>query len=143
VAQHTGKERSTVANFLRLLKLPKEIQQLVLEEKLSMGHARALVGVESAAEQRLLSERALRNDWSVRQLEKTIAHLKAPPAAAGPHKRLDPNVKAAVEKLERALGTRVRLIEKGKKGRLEIEYYSPEDLQRLYTYLLREKETEE
>jgi ParB family chromosome partitioning protein len=145
VAQRTGKERSTVANFLRLLKLPKELQQLVLEEKLSMGHARALLGVDSAPEQRLLAERCLRNEWSVRQLEKTIAQWKKQPQ--GPDKvrapKIDPNVKAAIEKLERALSTRVRIVEKGRKGgRIEIEYSNAEDLQRLYEYLMREEEAE-
>jgi ParB family chromosome partitioning protein len=74
VAQRTGKERSTVANFLRLLKLPKEIQQMVLEEKLSMGHGRSLLSLEAAAQQKELAERAINQGWSVRQLEKTIAH---------------------------------------------------------------------
>jgi ParB family transcriptional regulator, chromosome partitioning protein len=143
VAQRTGKDRSSVANFLRLLKLPKELQQLVLEEKISMGHARALLGMDSAPEQRLLAERCLRNEWSVRQLEKTIAHLKKHPEGKenAPLPKIDPNVKAAIEKLEHALSTRVRILEKGKKGgRIEIEYSSSDELQRLYEYLIRESE---
>lgn len=145
LAQRTGKERPTIANFLRLLKLPKELQQLVLDEKLSMGHARALLGVDSAPEQRLLAERCLRNEWSVRQLEKTIGHWKKQPQ--GQEKaiipKVDPNVKAAIEKLEHALSARVRIVEKGKGvGRIEIEYSSREELQRLYEYLIQEKETD-
>jgi len=138
VAQRTGKERSTVTNLLRLLKLPKEIQQLVLEDRLSMGHARALLSLENAGEQRVLADKVLRNGWSVRQVEQTIAFQKNEPVRKEPKRRMDPNVKAATEKLERALGTRVRIVARGKSGRIEIEYYSPEELQRLYEYLTGE-----
>jgi len=137
VAQRTGKERSTVTNLLRLLKLPKEIQQLVLEDRLSMGHARALLSLEDAGEQRVLADKVLRNGWSVRQVEQTIAFQKNE-LRKEPKRRMDPNVKAATEKLERALGTRVRIVARGKSGRIEIEYYSPEELQRLYEYLTGE-----
>ena len=73
VALRTGKDRSTVTNFLRLLKLPKEVQQMVLEDQLSMGHARAILGVEGANEQRRLAEQTIKLAWSVRQVEKMIA----------------------------------------------------------------------
>lgn len=134
VAQRTSKDRSTVTNFLRLLKLPKEVQLMVSEDRLSMGHARAILGMEGSSEQRALAEKTIESGWSVRQVEKVIAASKAPvqPKKA---KRVDPNVRAATETLERALGTRVRIVEKGKKGRIEIEYYSPEELQRLYERL--------
>jgi ParB family chromosome partitioning protein len=138
VAQRTGKERSTVTNLLRLLKLPKEIQQLVLEDRLSMGHARALLSLENATEQRVLADKVLRNGWSVRQVEQTIAFQKNERVRKEPKRRMDPNVKAAIEKLERVLGTRVRIVARGKSGRIEIEYYSPEELQRLYEYLTGE-----
>jgi len=138
LAERTGKDRSTVSNFLRLLKLPEDIQGLVLEERLSMGHARALLALEIAADQRALAEKCLQHDWSVRQLEKMIAHLRPGKSPQEAQKRVDPNVKAAVEKLERALGTKVRIVEKRKKGQIEIEYYSQEELQRLYEYLVRE-----
>jgi ParB family chromosome partitioning protein len=138
VAQRTGKERSTITNFVRLLKLPQEIQQLVLEDKLSMGHARALLALESAPEQRVLAEKAVRHGWSVRQVERTISHLKNGKPKHESKTQIDPNVKAAVEKMEKALGTRVRIVERGQAGKIEIEYYSQEELQRLYEYLLRE-----
>jgi ParB family chromosome partitioning protein len=140
LAQRTGKDRSTITNLLRLLKLPEEIQALVLEEKLSMGHARALLALENLADQHALAQKCLHRGWSVRQLESTIAHLKVAQGPQEEQKRVDPNVKAAVEKLERALGTRVRIVEKRKKGRIEIEYYSQEELQRLYEYLIRESQ---
>jgi ParB family transcriptional regulator, chromosome partitioning protein len=135
VAQRTGKDRSTVTNFLRLLKLPKDVQQMVLEDRLSMGHARAVLGLEGADEQRAIAEKTVEFGWSVRQVEKVIAASKAPDQPKKT-KRVDPNVRAATETLERSLGTRVRIVERGKKGRIEIEYHSQEELQRLYERLV-------
>src|SRR5262249_46563877 len=95
LAERTGKDRSTVTNFLRLLKLPEDIQDLVLQERLSMGHARALLALDNPADQRDLAGRCLHNGWSVRQLETTISHLKTGERQLKPEpKRLDPNVKA-------------------------------------------------
>jgi ParB family chromosome partitioning protein len=139
VAQRTGKDRSTVTNFLRLLKLPKEVQQLVLEDQLSMGHARAILAMEGANEQRRLAEQTIKSTWSVRQVEKMIAAHKSP-VEPKKMKQVDPNVRAATETLERSLGTRVRIVEKGKKGRIEIEYYSQEELQRLYERLVNQSD---
>lgn len=137
VAHRTGKDRSTVTNFLRLLKLPREVQQMVLEGLLSMGHARAILALEGAKEQRALAEQAIENGWSVRQVEKVVAANKAP-ILAQKTKQVDPNVRAATEALERSLGTRVRIVGKGKKGKIEIEYYSQDELQRLYERLVNE-----
>jgi ParB family transcriptional regulator, chromosome partitioning protein len=137
VAQRTGKERSTVANFLRLLKLPKDIQQMIQEGILSMGHARALLGLESHTQQREIAEKASAQGWSVRQLERSIAAGKKTKPKTNAPTPLDPNVRAALEHLERVLGTRVRIVENGPRGRIEIEYYSQEDLHRLYDHLTR------
>jgi ParB family transcriptional regulator, chromosome partitioning protein len=139
VAQRTGKDRTTITNLLRLLKLPKDIQQLVLDEKLTMGHARALLALDHASDQKTLAGKIIRQEWSVRQVERSIAASKHPKVASKEKPRMDPNLRAAVEKMERALGTRVRIVEKGKRGRIEIEYYSPEELQRLYEYFVREE----
>jgi len=136
VARRTGKDRSTVSNFLRLLKLSKDVQEMVLDDRLSMGHARALLAIDGAGEQRALADRVLKYAWSVRQVEKVIAANRTqnqPKKKGYP----DPNVRAATEKLERSLGTRVRIVQKGKKGRIEIEYYSQDELQRLYERLLK------
>ncbi len=138
LAERTGKDRSTITNSLRLLKLPQKIQQLVQDDKLSMGHARALLALESVDDQCALAEKCVQQGWSVRQLEKTVALVKSPQESQTAPKRMDPNVKAAVEKMERTLGTRVRIIEGRRKGRIEIEYYSQDELQRLYEYLTRE-----
>ena len=137
VAQHTGKDRSTVANFLRLLKLPKEIQQMLQEGVLSMGHARALLGLESHAQQQQIAEKASARGWSVRQLEKTIATVRKTKPKINAQNPIDPNVRAALDNLERVLGTRVRIVEHGTRGKIEIEYYSQEDLHRLYDHLTR------
>jgi len=137
VALRTGKDRSTVTNFLRLLKLPKEVQQMVLDDQLSMGHARAILAIEGADEQRGLAEQTIKCAWSVRQVERVIAARKTP-VQPKEIKRVDPNVRAATETLERSLGTRVRIVEKGKKGKIEIEYYSQEELQRLYERLVNQ-----
>ena len=137
VAQRTGKDRSTVANFLRLLKLPKDIQQMIQEGVLSMGHARALLGLESHTQQREIAEKASAQGWSVRQLERTIAAGRKTKPKTNAQNPLDPNVRAALEHLERVLGTRVRIVEHGTRGKIEIEYYSQEDLHRLYDHLTR------
>lgn len=135
VAQRTGKERSTVANFLRLLKLPKDIQEMIQEGILSMGHARALLSLESHTQQREIAEKASAQGWSVRKLERTIAAGRKTRTKTNTPSPLDPNVRAALEHLERVLGTRVRIVENGTRGRIEIEYYSQEDLHRLYAHL--------
>lgn len=144
IAQRTGKDRSTVTNMLRLLRLPLEVQQLLAEQRLSMGHARALLGLESAQQQVALAQKAADGAMSVRQVERTVQKLlTAPPEppAEAPAPEHDPNVRAAIEELERVLGTRVRIVAKNEqRGRIEIEYYSAEDLARIYDVIVGEAE---
>jgi ParB family chromosome partitioning protein len=134
IGQKTGKERTTVTNAVRLLQLPDELQSLVAAKELSSGHARALLKFDDRDTQREIALRCIAEGWSVRQIEQ---FTKAKPGAAKPGKKefepQDPNVKFAVTELERMLGTRVRIIagDKGK-GRIEIEYYSVDDLTRIY-----------
>jgi ParB family chromosome partitioning protein len=140
IAQRTGKDRSTVTNMLRLLRLPLEVQQLVAENRLSMGHARALLALESAEQQVALAHKAADGALSVRQVERMVHKITTmPPEPPPPPPRLhpDPNVRAAIEELERVLGTRVRIIPKDdNRGRIEIEYYSQEDLARIYDLIV-------
>jgi ParB family chromosome partitioning protein len=96
-----------------------------------------LLAVESHSLQREIAQKVKSLGWSVRQLEKTVAASKKAKTAKNPQKPLDPNVRAAIENLERNLGTRVRIVENGSRGKIEIEYYSQEDLQRLYEQLMR------
>ena len=136
VAQRVGRDRSFVTNYLRILKLPSEIRQLLEREKLSFGHARALLTIDNALLQRRLAQKIVKNNWSVREVERRVRNLIAPkePRSLNKSVREDPNLRAAEVRLRRHLGTQVRIIpiEPGKSGKIEIEYYSLPDLDRLY-----------
>jgi ParB family chromosome partitioning protein len=141
IADRTGKDRSTVTNLLRLLKLPEDVQLLVAERRLSMGHARALLGIEDREELRSVANRAAAQGYSVRQLERIVSKRTADPSTAEsePEPKQDANVRAAITTLEHTLGTRVRIIENNSnRGRIEIEYYSQDDLQRIYLLITKE-----
>jgi ParB family chromosome partitioning protein len=140
VGQRTGKDRSTVANFLRLLQLPADLQQLVGERRLSAGHARCLLSLPSPDLQREVAEKAVAQGWSVRQTERTTQKmLEGRKPKHVDEVDVDPNVKAAIQEMERALGTKVRIVEKAKqKGRIEIDFYSAEDLDRIYGAIVGE-----
>lgn len=141
VAQRVGRDRSFVTNYLRLLRLPDDIQRLVEEEKLSMGHARALLGVDDADIQRRVARNIIDQSLSVRETERAIKRIiaGASPAMATmpPPKRDDANIRAAENKLRRRLGTQVRVLpsQTGAGGKIEIEYYNDSDLDRLYQLL--------
>ncbi len=141
IAQRTGKERSTITNLLRLLKLPPDVQQLVAERKISPGHARAILGLPDQEHQRAIAEKTAAQGLSVRQVERMVRRMtegREVAEAQGPES-VDPNVAAAVRALEQALGTRVRVVDRGNsRGRLEIEYYSMDDLDRIYSVIVRE-----
>lgn len=143
VSQKVGKERATVANTLRLLRLSDEIQKMVEDEALSMGHARALLALETAAAQKKLAREIVAKRLSVREVERIIARGEHPhsPSAKRSIIKLDPNTRAAVEKLERKLGTRVRVVRTKKGGRIEIDYYSEVDLDRIYSVIMRRGES--
>ena len=139
IARRTGKERSTITNTLRLLRLPPEIQLLLAERRLSMGHARALLGLADQDQQIQLANRAVAQGHSVRQVERTVSQLttKRPEPEIKPQ---DPNVKAAALTLQETLGTRVRILESNdQRGRIEIEYYSQDDLDRIYSLIVGDR----
>jgi len=140
IGQRTGKDRTTITNFMRLLQLPGEIQQYVADRKLTAGHARCLLSLRTAHEQRDLATKAVQHQWSVRELERvTQRAIDGHPAKPAEEEPVDPNVKAAIQELQRVLGTRVRILEGArKKGKIEIEYYSAEDLDRIYTLIVGE-----
>ena len=146
VAQRVGRDRSFVTNYLRLLRLPEDIQRLVEEEKLSMGHARALLGVDDADIQRRVAHDVIEQSLSVRETERAIKRIiaGASPATATlpPPKRDDANVRAAENKLRRRFGTQVRVLpsQTGTGGKIEIEYYNDNDLDRLYQLLVSAQE---
>jgi ParB family chromosome partitioning protein len=138
IGRRTGKDRTSITNIVRLLKLPKEVQLLVAEHRISMGHARAILGLPDATTQIQIAEKAAAQNLSVRQVEALVQELTAERPREGHRKEqtVDPNVKAAIEELERALGTRVRIVELSEqRGRIEIEYYSQAELDRLFQHI--------
>jgi ParB family chromosome partitioning protein len=138
IGQRTGKDRTTISNLLRLLQLPADIQQLIAERRLSPGHARCLLGL-TAEDQRELAERVVAQGLSVRETERLTQRLTEPRRARTPKEAaaLDPNVRAAIEEMERTLGTRVRVVPRSPvSGRIEIEYYSVDDLDRIYSTIV-------
>jgi ParB family transcriptional regulator, chromosome partitioning protein len=140
IARHTGKDRTTIVNLMRLLQLPKEVQQLVVDHKISAGHARGLLGLPTNEICKDLAQKIVSYGWSVRQVERIVQKIRmeGQPQAAEP--KVDPNVRAAVQAMEQALGTKVRIVEKARKGgRIEIEYYSSDDLNRIYTAITGER----
>jgi ParB family chromosome partitioning protein len=138
VAERTGKDRSTITNFVRLLRLAPEVRDAVAVGKIAMGHARALLGLEDAAAQQQACKQLIAKDLSVRETEQLVKRLAQSPAntihaPSKPEKTVDPNTRAAIEEMAMSLGTKVRIVARSEKsGRLEIEYYSTEDLQRIY-----------
>src|SRR5262249_6030711 len=121
-------------------KLPHDIQLLMAEHRLSMGHARSIVGLPTAELQREVAEKAVSQGLSVRQVERLVQKMSEPretqtAEAAAP--QVDPNMKAAIEEMERVLGTRVRVVQRSEdRGRIEIEYYSMDDLNRIYQLIV-------
>lgn len=140
IGQRTGKERSTITNMLRLLRLPGVIQIMLAEKRLSMGHAKAILALPDDAMQIEVAEKAVSQGLSVRQVEQMVQRMTQTRDAKEPADReMDPNVKAAILELENALGTKVRIIERAPgKGRIEIEYYSSDDLDRVYSVIVGE-----
>jgi len=138
IGKRTGKNRSTIANTIRLLQLPQDVQQMLIEGSLKEGHARSLLKLPNSDLQREIAARAVAQDWSVRQIERATLKIVETGDVKKAEDAVDPNVKAAIDDMERALGTKVRIIEKSaKKGRIEIEYYSSEDLDRIYEIIVK------
>jgi ParB family transcriptional regulator, chromosome partitioning protein len=144
IGQRTGKDRTTVTNLIRLLRLPADIQLLVAEHRLSMGHARAILGLPSEPLQKDVAQRAAAEGLSVRQVERMIQTLtskrEAAPVERTSEPAFDPNVAAATRELEATLGTRVKIVpQTATRGRIEIEYFSADDLDRIYNLIVSAK----
>jgi len=134
VAQKIGKDRSTVTNILRLLKLEDYIKESLRRDELSMGHARALLGVEDSLNRRSLWNKTLKGGWSVRKLEQSIKSLnKSKSSNTGSKNVVQKTVfhKKAEDRFRDVFGTQVRIYPKKRGGSIEIEYYSLEDLDRI------------
>ena len=141
VAERVGKQRATVANSLRLLTLALRVQTLVRERGISAGHAKSIAALQDPAAQVRVAERVVKQQLSVRQTEALVAaesrnrvngSLSVPTRAV-----VDPNVAAAEERLQRALGTKVRIYQGAKRGRIEIDFFSGEELERVYQMILK------
>jgi len=131
VAKKVGKDRASVANTLRLLKLPDEIQELIQDGKLSMGHARALIPVENPERQQSMAKQIVKDNLSVREVEKWVRRLQSP-TEKPPKAPIDPDLLIFQEELLKLLGTKVVLSGDQNKGILKIFYYTLDDLNRIY-----------
>ncbi len=139
VAARVGKDRSTVANLLRLLRLPREIRGLVAEQKLSPGHARPLLALDAPDTQVAIAKEIVEKGLSVRDVERRVGAASRP-ARQAKASRGDANTRDAEAHLEQALGTKVRVRRQGRKGsrgRLEIDFHSEDELHRIYETVLR------
>lgn len=135
VSKSIGKSRPYITNCLRLLKLPEKVRAYVSEGKLSSGHARAIVSAGSVERQEKLAELTVNEGLSVRQIEKLVQESKEGKKPKARPRQKNADVKRVEEDLKNVLGTKVTLNQKGKKGRIEIEYYSREELERLIEML--------
>jgi ParB family chromosome partitioning protein len=135
VARKVGRDRSTVANSLRLLRLPKEARELLAAGRLEAGHARALLAVEHADDLVGLAREAARKGLSVREVERRVAQMRSP--GARKESRKDANTRAAEERLRTALGARVEIHRRGRGGALRIAFTGEAELNRLFELLLR------
>ena len=134
IAKAVGKDRSTISNTIRLLKLPQEVQAEIRKENLSMGHARALLSLEDPIKQKLIARRIVRKGLSVRETEilvkKDIGGVKGPK-----QQQQDVYLTRIAEELKRIFGTKVSLTGRPHKGKIEISYYSNDDLTRILDIL--------
>jgi ParB family chromosome partitioning protein len=135
IARHVGKDRSTVSNALRLLRLPRKILDDIAAGTLAEGHARALLALDREADQIRARDLIVKGGLSVRGAEALVRRLKGPAAQARRRPRRDHNLAALEDRLRGALGTKVRIARRGKGGTVEIEFYSEEDLDRLLELL--------
>ena len=140
VAERLGVNRSSVTNTLRLLRLPPTVQEMLSKDEITYGHARALLGLDSESAQVQLASRIAKQGLSVRQVENWVASRGIKPAApkATSEAPVDPNVRAAALELERTLGTRVKILGDGRRGKIEISYFSAQDLTRIYDLMVRQ-----
>jgi ParB family chromosome partitioning protein len=139
LASRVGRDRSYITNYLRLLRLPDDLQQLVKDGRLSTGHARTIVGLSQPDIQRRVARQVIDGGLSVRATEHLVQKLaEGRPAKNTAPRPIDPNLRAAETKLRRALGTQVRITQSGPdgRGRVEISFFYNRDLDRIYSLLM-------
>jgi ParB family chromosome partitioning protein len=135
MAQRTGIDRATVSNYIRLLKLPAPVQTLVEQGKLSFGHAKVLLSLDSLEMINKLADRVVEQGLSVRALEELVFGLEHPAEKEKKERLVDPNVRQAQTEMERTLGVRVQIKDHNGKGKIVIEYKSLEDFDRVVEML--------
>jgi ParB family transcriptional regulator, chromosome partitioning protein len=135
LSRRLGKDRSSIANLLRLLKLPTAIQQDVIDNRLSMGHARLLAGVGEKDHQKFLRDAIVKKGLSVRQAEALARKLKNPPSPKKILSKDDPYILSLSDNLKRSLGTKVEIKKDGKQGQILLYFFSDDELDRLVEFL--------
>jgi ParB family chromosome partitioning protein len=133
LSDKVGKDRATISNYLRLLKLPEEIKPLIYNGSLSTGHAKAILAIDGKVNQIEAARKIIKRGLSVREAEVLSRKISRPPKVKS---NKDPQISSLEEKLIKSLGTKVRILNKGVKGKIEIEYYSLDELDRLIEVLL-------
>jgi len=143
IARRVGRDRSSISNHLRILKLPAAIRDKIREGTISFGHAKAIMALDDSGTQIMVADEIVRRLLSVRETEERVAQIagrsgkesveRTRPARGA---RVDPNVGAAEDRLCRALATKVRIHKKGGRGRIEIQFYSDDELDRLFSFLV-------
>ena len=137
LAKKLGKDRSTVANSVRLLRLPPDVQGLINDRRLDAGHARPLLALERADDQIALAREAAQKGLSAREVERRVALMRAAATPKKPSDTKDANTRAAEERLRASLGTRVEIRRRGRGGKVEIAFASEAELNRLFEWLVR------
>lgn len=142
VAQQVGKDRSSIANYLRLLKLPEDVQRMLEDELISMGHARALLGLDTKDQIRRLANEVAEKKLSVRQTEQAVKRATSPQSSGerSTPSSNDANIRAAELKMKRFLGSQVRIHMGNNGGRIEIDFGSASELDRIYSIIMRKSD---
>lgn len=135
ISKKVGKDRSTIANTVRLLKLPPEIKLSLAEGKITMGHARAFLSLDGVDKQRLLWKKLLSAGLSVRQTENLVKRLRT--RSSPPPRRSHPEWSGLIEEIQRVLGTKIKILGDRRRGKIEIHFFSPDELDRIIELLRR------
>lgn len=139
VAERVSKSRTAVTNSMRLLKLNEKVQQMIIDDMISTGHARALLAIDDQEQQHALAVKIFDEKLSVRETEKLIKNIKKPKEEKKPEKKIENSFvyDDLAEKMKQALGTKVKVLAKGNgKGKIEIEYYSDSELERMFDIIM-------
>ncbi len=136
IAKMAGKDRATIANTIRLLKLPKDVREMLAARKISTGHAKALLSLSEKSQIKTVAKQIVKDDLSVRAAEGLVRKLQKKEPPKKKEKPLDADMRGLQDNLTRRFGSKVLIKSKGEKGKIEIEYYNSEDLERIIELLI-------